>query len=264
MRILVATILVLVAVALHADARPRPTPATDAQRARDAAYKAFEVSDYDTAITEYKTAFKLTNDPKLFYNLGLAHKKRFQLKNEHADLVEARDYFHRFLTTIGTAKIDRKERAQVAKMQTLAKTYLDELDAELAKPPPAPPAPPPPDPQPAKPPPPPPPPAPPPPAARGTILLISAGVLAAGAGVTGLLALRAEGDANDANALGDVGRSNSSGDKANRFALASDIMIGAAVVAGSIGLYVRLKKPRARDRVSVTVSPVGATLHVRY
>ena len=40
--------------------------------------------------TGVKRAYLMTGDARLFYNLGLSHRKRFQLTGSHADLVEAR------------------------------------------------------------------------------------------------------------------------------------------------------------------------------
>jgi hypothetical protein len=246
-----AVIFVLaICASAHAGVDPQ-----EAQQAKDAAYKAFELSDYDTAIDEYKHAYRLTNDARLFYNLGLSYRKRYQLKGNHADLVEARDYFQRFVTLITPATpADASEHDRLDKMRALAHDYIDELQRELDRA----------SLQQAE------------PAAphqstpeRGRtpmILFIGSGVLLVGGSITGVLALRYDRDARDAKALGDVDGTNAFGDKAKLYALATDAMFGTAIVAGGIGLYLALRHPRTSDhqRVSVSVSPVGAALSVRY
>jgi tetratricopeptide (TPR) repeat protein len=267
-----------------------PRDARSARVAKDAAYKAFELSDYDTAIDEYKKAYSLTRDPRLFYNLGLSHRKRFQLKRDHADLVEARDYFHRFMKLLDpSSRAYSKDRVRLKKMRKLAQTYLEELESELDKPvepPPAPDPAPPPAPDPAPPPAPDPassPSGPPVPALEvherarppergptGTVLLVTASMFGVGAGITGVLALREQRAARDADAIGDVGSSNTHGDNAKRYALVTDVAVGTAIVAGTIGLYLVLRQPAAspsrssRHAVSISASPFGASLLVRY
>jgi tetratricopeptide (TPR) repeat protein len=243
---------VLTAFALSVASHPVAAAPAEAEQAKEAAYQAYGVSDYDTAIAEYKKAYRLTSDPRLFYNLGLSHRKRFQLEGNRADAVEARDYFHRFVELLDPADPEHAaERERLDQMRTLAKTYMVELANELARRPPLDVAP------------------------RGqpthgrwrNILLITAGAFAVTGGATGVLALKYQRDANDANFVGDVDDARSDGNTANRFALATDVLLGAAIVSGGIGLYLTLSgssPSKRRDGVTFSASPVGASLMVRY
>jgi tetratricopeptide (TPR) repeat protein len=224
----------------------------EAEQAKETAYQAYGVSDYDTAIAEYKKAYRLTSDARLFYNLGLSHRKRYQLKGERADAVEARDYFHRFVELLDPSEPEHAaERERLEQMRALARTYIAELANELARRPPL------------------------ETEQRGepthgrwrNILLITAGAFAITGGVTGVLALKYQGDANDANFTGDVDVARSDGNAANRFALATDVLLGAAIVSGGIGLYLAVSgssSSKRRDRVTFSASPAGAALTVRY
>mgnify|MGYP002083718819 CR=1 FL=1 len=229
-------------------------PHPEVEQAKEAAYRAYEVSDYDTAILEYKKAYRLTNDARLFYNLGLSHRKRFQLKRARADAVEARDYFHRFVELFDAS--DPKHAAELerlAQMKALAKSYISEMEKELATTD---------APRPDR----------PPPVVHrdelaqpgtrrwGKLLVIAAGALAVTGATTGVLALELQGDANDAHAIGDVDRVRSKGDSADRFALGTDVLLGAAIVSGALGLYFM----RSRKRATLSVSPTGAVMSVRY
>ncbi|HEU0033278.1 MAG TPA: hypothetical protein VFQ53_21745 [Kofleriaceae bacterium] len=231
--------LVVIALAgtiAHAD------PAADAAQEKDAAYQAYGVSDYDAAIVHYKTAYRLTADPRLFYNLGLSHRKRFELRGDRSDAVEARDYFRRFLELVEPADGDRE---RIEQTRALARTYEVEMATAIARLDARPPAP--------------------TPARRGKLWLISAGALAVAGSVTGVLALRAESDAEDANAIGDVEAVAARGRAADRYALATDVLLGGALVAGGIGLYRALSKPEASPpRTTWLVSPAGIAVRVRY
>jgi tetratricopeptide (TPR) repeat protein len=239
----------IVCAAPIADARPSPE-----QAAKDAAYSAFQVSDYDTAIEKYKQAYKLTGDARLFYNVALAYKKRFELHRQRADLVEARDYFHRFAELVDPDIPQYKRDAtQIIQMRELARGYVTELDAELTKldhPPPPPPAPlPPQDHR----------------STLGLTLVVGSGLLLAGGGVSGALALSNEHDARDAEKIGDIDRTNVLGHRANRFALATDVLIGSALVAGGIGLYLTLRHDKhPRPTVGLVLTPGGAALAGTY
>jgi tetratricopeptide (TPR) repeat protein len=178
---------------------------------RDAGHAAFEIAEYDRAIEEFKAAYELEPDPRLFYNLGLAHLKRFELKSARPDLVQSRDYFKRFLAFVKTGD------AKMRQLRELAVEYVARIDAELAKPEPPPPAPPPPPPQivevPVE----------PPPVDHTTSIAIlgSSGALIAGAIVTGIFAVRSSNDASM---------------RAKNFALATDVLIVGGLLAGAAGL----------------------------
>ena len=251
-----AAVVVVICIARGAAA----SPTADVEIAKDTAYKAFEISDYDTAIAQYKRAYLLTSDPRLFYNLGLSHRKRFQLTGSHADLVEARDYFHRFVELLDPDDPTRAaERERLVQMRELARSYITELDAQIAAHPAAPR----------------PPPlvtttviAPPPQHESrrwGPIVLAGAGALTLGGGVTGVLALQYNGEASDARKLGEIDRTNTLGDKAHRYAIASDVMFGGALVAGAVGLYLMLAPHDAPpSRIGLVASPFGIALGGTY
>jgi len=224
----------------------------EAEKAKEAAYQAYEVSDYDTAISEYKTAYRLTNDARVFYNLGLSHRKRFELKGNRADAVEARDYFRRFVQLLDpTAPEEVAERARLEQMHALAQTYLAEMEQELAKsavPPPE-------QPMPAR----------RGPSRWGKLLVITGSALAITGSVTGVLALKYQSDARAANASGDIDATTSLGDTANRLALTTDVLFGTAIVSAGIGLYLVLSgPPKHSDRTAFSVSPRGVALTVSY
>jgi hypothetical protein len=234
------------------------SPTAEVEVAKDTAYKAFEISDYDTAIAQYKRAYLLTSDPRLFYNLALSHRKRFQLTGSHADLVEARDYFHRFVELLDPDDpAHAAERERLEQMRDLARSYINELETELATHPAQPSPPPlatttviaPPRPH----------------ASRPWIPFAVAGSLALAGGVTGVLALEYDGDASDARKLGDIDRSNTLGDKAHRYAIGSDVMVGGALVAGAVGLYLLLAPhDTPPSRIGLVASPFGIALGGRY
>ncbi len=226
----------------------------EAQQAKDAAYQAYEVSDYDTAISEYKKAYRLTSDARLFYNLGLSHRKRFELKRDRADAVEARDYFRRFVQLLEpTAPEHAAERTRLEQMHTLAQTYITEMEQALNKadaPPPERVAP---------------PPVPRGPSRWGKILVITGAALAVTGGITGGLALKAQSDARDANASGDADATRSRGDSANRLALTTDLLFGTAIVSAGIGIYVVVTgRAKHRDRTAFSLSPRSVAFTVRY
>ena len=256
-------VVLITAPPLHAS--PRSEPSADAETAKDAAYEAFAVSDYETAIREYKRAYRLSNDPRIFYNLALSHRKRFLLEGTRADAVEARDYFYRFAELVDPSSVGvAEERAQLEKMITLARGYVRELEQELARAPIT-------ADRDAK-----------PPRVRdeivaptrpsrsrpwATILLVTTGALAAGAVTTGVLALGAERDATTAFDTGDLASARTRASDADRYALVTDVIAGAAVITGGIALYLALSRgssPRATTRATLTVSPVGAALTLRY
>jgi hypothetical protein len=218
-----------------------------AARHRQAANTAFELSDYGRAIEEYKLAYELAPDPRLFYNLGLSHLKRYEISRDPPDLVQARDYFNRFLGLMPIDKAKSKEKKKIAQLRKLAKDHLDKLSAlaESVRPevPPAPTAtvavaPPPPPIEP-----PPPPIEPPPPVVAPSpfpvwaVLLGAAGATGIAAAVTGALAVGDNNDAYDAALAEDYALANAEGSRARRFGYATDgLLIGTALLTG-VGLW---------------------------
>jgi tetratricopeptide (TPR) repeat protein len=237
----------------------------------DGAYDAFAVSDYDTAIADYKKAYRLSHDPRWFYNLALSHRKRFQLAGALSDATEARDYFSRFIELVDPdAPEHAADRTRLEKTIVLARGYVAELDKTLAAPPRPQPQPQPQErePQLASP----PERVPPHDAQRprrwGHVLLVTAGALAVGGGTTGVLALQRERESADALESGDILGARASGIAADRYALATDILLGAALVSGGLGLYLALSGDEPADGASValgvTPSQFSASLTVRY
>jgi hypothetical protein len=91
------------------------------------------------------------------------------------------------------------------------------------------------------------------------ISAVSAAALGAGAGVTGFLALKAHSDNKDLqsepnisqDALGD------SATRAKRFALATDILAGGALVCGGVAVFVAVTNGNARQETARTELTVG-------
>jgi hypothetical protein len=106
------------------------------------------------------------------------------------------------------------------------------------------------------------------PASAGVPVLpwVITGVLAAAAGTTGALALKRSSDLNssrkqpqtDPNHLEDEAR------KLNRFALVTDILLGATVVAAGISTYLSFSGSKRGESVSLVVGPGSIGLTGRY
>jgi hypothetical protein len=227
------------------------------ERHKEAAHAAFESGRYDVAIAEFQAAYSLRRDARLLYNIGLTHVMRHRLRAEPADLVQARDLFRRFLL-LAPAGGPPDDQARTRKMRQLAQQYLTEVEARLAltaRPPPSPPgsvatAP-----------------AGPPAAPRARarahwILYGTAAAAAVGLAVTGGLALDAEAQAQDRYRQGSAG-TNAMADRADRLALAADVLLGVAVVSAVVGLVLHARGARERRRTAVTVAPGGLGLAVR-
>jgi hypothetical protein len=228
------------------------------ERHKEAAHAAFELGRYDVAITEFQAAYSIRRDSRLLYNIGLAHVMRFRLRAEHVDLVQARDLFTRFLLLAPTSGLP-EEQARIRKMRQLAQRYLEEAERRLAvslrhpesQPGPAlssvvaptPPA-----------------------GARPHAPWILYGLSAAagvGVAVTGGLALDAQAQAKDLNAHGNSSATNAMADRADRLALAADVLIGVAVVSAVIGLVLHYRSVRERHRARVTVARGGPVFELR-
>jgi tetratricopeptide (TPR) repeat protein len=67
---------------------------------KQAAYAAFELGKYSEAIEQFEQAYRLKRDPRLLYNIGLAYFRRFELFARIADLHQARHLFRRFLLLV--------------------------------------------------------------------------------------------------------------------------------------------------------------------
>jgi hypothetical protein len=123
---LLGTTLVLLSLCGTATARKDPTA-----RYIDEAHKAFEIGRYGEAIKAFEKAYSARRDPRLLYNLALSYYKRFELKNERTDLVQARDLFQRFLALVSPSSAKtRSERGKLIKVRRLAKEYLAAIEDE--------------------------------------------------------------------------------------------------------------------------------------
>ncbi len=188
-----------------------------AKHHRDAANAAFEVAQYDRAIQEFRIAYELEPDPRLFYNLALAHLKKHELSPNRSDLVQSRDYFKRFLAFSKDAD---------PKLKSLAEGCVARLEAELAKeeaPPPPPQivveAPPPVD------------------HTTSTVLLSSSGGLGAIAVVTGIFAVRASNRAFESALNDDFTGAEGSSNRARSFALATDVLLVGGILTAAAGIF---------------------------
>jgi tetratricopeptide (TPR) repeat protein len=192
----------------------------EAKQHRDAGNSAFDIAEYDRAIEEFKRAYELEPDPRLFYNLGLAHLKKSELATSRPDLVQARDYFKRFLA------FTQPNDPKLQQLRQLSEGYIGRLEERLAKPEP-------------------PPPTkivevqvPPPQIDHTTsfVILGSSGALAAVAIVTGVFAVRASNDAHAHAYAGELMQAESSSNSARNFALATDVFIVSGVLAAAAGI----------------------------
>jgi tetratricopeptide (TPR) repeat protein len=253
-------------VALFAVTSPvrAATRLQEMKRHMKAGQAAFALSDYPRAIEEFKKAYEAKPDARQLYNLGISYMKLYELGGVREDQVQARDYLKRYLALMSTRPwTSDKEKQQMQKMQTLAEKYLAALNAEPVEkasgdsartsttppssveanaaqkdvaPPPGPavredtkstavvtP-----------------PPAPPERSSVPTILFLAAGASGVVAVATGIFALRASNDSNDAGLDMRYADANTSASHARTFAIVSDIFTGVAIVALGIGLVLSL------------------------
>lgn len=89
-----------------------------------------------------------------------------------------------------------------------------------------------------------------------------AAVIAAGAVTTGVFALKSSSDVDELKRDANVTPSeyDKKHDQMVRFALATDVLTGLAVVVGGVALYVTLKSPSAEPSVGLTISPSGVSV----
>jgi hypothetical protein len=293
MRILNTSLwLLLWTLPASALAQPRADREVDREvdRHKEAAHTAFELGHYSKAIANYESAYRLKRDPRLLYNIALAYWKRHQVERQPGDLLKARDLFRRFLALVSPAAPRyAAQRSTLRKVRRLARDYLAEIDQLVAASPQRPETRPPTSPatsQPASAPArparprsaartaPPPRPVPgealprtpedrPPEARRRWLpwtLYAAAGTLALAATVTGALALRTEEENHDLAAARDPA-ANSAADRADALALATDLLLGAALAAGTAGLITHLL---GRTRRGARISFRGTSLVLRY
>jgi tetratricopeptide (TPR) repeat protein len=136
-----AVLLVVCAPCATIDSRAwADTPATqpsardDAiKRHNDAAFAAFEKGRYVEAIEQFTRAYTLNRDHRILYNIGLSHLKRYESERapELEDLRQARSLFKRFLQLVSPASYP-DDRSRILKVRQLAKSYLESVERKLA------------------------------------------------------------------------------------------------------------------------------------
>lgn len=87
--------------------------------------KAYRLGDYDGAITKWQESFNLSDQPLLLYNIALAHRGKYDITQDLADLRQARVVLKQFLQV---AEPNPDLAGDVAD----AKTKLGEFDTEIA------------------------------------------------------------------------------------------------------------------------------------
>jgi hypothetical protein len=94
------------------------------------------------------------------------------------------------------------------------------------------------------------------------------GVLGAAAATTGVLALLAHGEQNDAKAEQNVdpNKLDYVDNKVSNFALATDILLGATIVAGGVSLYLTLSAPHgdSSGETAIIIQPNGVSGRVTF
>src|SRR5688572_23944571 len=109
-RLPVAALAVLLAGGV-AFAQTPADPAAQAKEHYEKAVRAYEVGKYDAAITEFQSAYELTGDPILIYNIAQAHKQR-------GDYREAVKFYKRYLAKVPNAKNKAEVDKKVADLES--------------------------------------------------------------------------------------------------------------------------------------------------
>lgn len=255
---LIAHLFFLLVMALSTTAICQTEQQVRHEQHKEAAYAAFEVGRYDEAIDQFEQAYRIKRDPRLLYNIGLAYYRRHELRGSPSDLRQARNLFRRFLQLVPPPEADAPDRQKVRDARRYARQYVKRLeslpiqpqtqpatlpssmpsslpsslpaaarhepDLRAAQPDPA--------------------------TARVQekpgpspahwLLYALAGASGAAAAVTGGLALRADHNSDDLARLGDSG-ANAEADRSRNLALATDVLIGAAVVSAVTAVVLHLR-----------------------
>jgi tetratricopeptide (TPR) repeat protein len=229
------------ALAFHAGAGAGVAHAEDPRAAARAHYEAgiakYDLADYDGAIIEFKTAYELSREPGLLFNLAQAHR----LKKDYS---QALHFYRTFVELDPNAPNRADAETQIVKLEPLARAAAEEerlarereaAAAALVRAPP--------------------PPAPAPPRTpfastrrgRAVIVLsvLGGAALAAGAGTGGFaLSERARYDGGC-----DAGRCDPAlYQDGRRLAIASDALLGAGAVMGAVALILVITQPRGAHR----------------
>ena len=72
-------------------------PSPQAERAFREGEASFRLGHYSEAITAFENAYRLSNAPKLLYNIAQAYRKRFDIQGDPTDLRRARDLYQSYL-----------------------------------------------------------------------------------------------------------------------------------------------------------------------
>ncbi|MBK8259072.1 MAG: hypothetical protein IPK82_41245 [Polyangiaceae bacterium] len=206
----------------------------------DQAYERYEAGDYPTAVSLYMKAYNLSVDSRILFNVAQIYDKKVQ------DRELALEYYRRYLKSTTTEPdLVKKATERVTELQRQqddlkSKTLPTATASATAAPGPTSTA------------------APsvlsssttaptaaPPPSRPVWIGYATAGVLAAGAVVTGALALSASGDVSKGVYTGTTVPADltSTADKARTLGVTTDVLIGGAVVAAAVTLIVHLSSP---------------------
>jgi len=108
-------------VVLPTAATAQPSP--EAERAFREGEASFRLGHYSEAITAFETAYRLSNAPKLLYNIAQAYRRRFDIQGDPTDLRRARDLYQSYLQLDPATN----KRAEVAGI-------LAEIETRLADP----------------------------------------------------------------------------------------------------------------------------------
>ena len=113
------TFVLLLALPRTAAAQPSP----EAERAFRDGEASFRLGHYSEAVTAFENAYRLSNAPKLLYNIAQAYRRRFDIQGDPTDLRRARDLYQSYLQLDPATD----KRAEVAGI-------LAEIEARLADP----------------------------------------------------------------------------------------------------------------------------------
>ena len=99
-----AAALCAAAIALPGVARgapaPAPAPASGIEGAKAAAVdgdRSFQLGRFDAAIEAYERAFSLDPQPAFLFNIGLAHRRQYQIDGKAEHLLRARELYRNYL-----------------------------------------------------------------------------------------------------------------------------------------------------------------------
>jgi tetratricopeptide (TPR) repeat protein len=108
-RLLAITILALATTT--AAAQPKP----DVAALEASGNKHFELAEYDAAITDFKEAFRISDEPGFLYNIAQAYRLK-------RDCREAATFYKTYLRRVPSAPNAAKVRERITEMEECAKT----------------------------------------------------------------------------------------------------------------------------------------------